>query len=235
MNVFKEKVNVSVSTLVLIALVISTLALSWLYFSNTKDLKLSNLLGGALVACFFWFVQFLLQFNDYRNNEKLSRLKIKDILDRRAGKEQYEEIINAAEKKLDILLRTGSHFLEDFCSDHSGFDVLTKKLQCSSEFYVRILLYKPKEDSEGYQEYKRNENGFVSLAQKFEHQVEIRVYIDPPAHSVLSTDSDVLVGPYFRDSKSRHTPTIRFHPNAKYTECYLSYFESVWDDAESNN
>ena len=229
---FSKNITIPVSKIVLWIYVFAAFILSLLYFfSSLLPQKLEPLIGGGLVSIIAVLAQFLMSYSDYKNNEKLKKHRIIELLERRDDKNYYKKLVQSANKKLDLLFYTGKRFSEDFCQEVAGDDEIISCLRRGVK--IRLLLSSESmlngHDKSDFQSAVEN---FKKIKSNFPEQFDFKLYNHIHCHNMFSSELDTIVGPYFYNKRSKYSHSIHFATNAPYVADYLEYFESEWTSAQ---
>lgn len=229
-SIFKKKFVLGLSTLVILVTISVTLILSYYFYNEPLNSKLSMIYGGALVASFFMLIQFLLSYSDYHNNEKLQRYGVKGLLSKRDDKQYYLNLIKDAKLELNLLFHTGKRFCEDFCGQGGDDGFLIDQITKNKNLKVRVLLQKRETLKENDQLKFDVALKFIDAMKKeFPSRFEVGYYDNSPSHNIFASENDVIVGPYFEHVDGKYTHSMHFKRNAGYVMEYMEFFNCEWD------
>lgn len=230
---FSKKIIIPVSKIVLWIYILVAFVLGLLYFfSSLLPQKLEPLIGGGLVSIIAVLAQFLMSYSDYKNNEKLKKHRIIELLERRDDKKYYKKLIKSANKKLDLLFYTGKRFSEDFCQKVAEDDEIISCLRRGVK--IRLLLSSENMLNDNDKNDLRSAiENFKKIRSEFPNQFDIKLYNHIHCHNIFSSELDTIVGPYFYNKRSKYSHSIHFATNAPYVADYLEYFESEWASAQN--
>lgn len=228
-KIFNMKKEITFSQVILILYIFLIITLSVLYACDiVTSPKLQPLLGGGLVTAIAVFVQFIMQFKDYNNNEELKANGVVKFLERRDDKDYYKKVINKTKGKLDLLFYTGKRFSEDFCQEFDGDDEILKAL--NRGVVIRILLIdKSILPSDEYANFDIADNNFKRLQDTFKEQFQVKYYNHIQTHNIFSNESMSIIGPYFHNKKSKYSNSIHFLKSSPYVKDFEQFFESECD------
>jgi len=235
MNIFRKDYRISASIIVLIILVILTIGafIAYLSLGESKG-RLESLFGSLAAGMIVAIVQFIIAWQDYKQTEKLKKLKLIEVMYNRALRGQYEDFIRNAARNLDVMGVTSVRFFSDFADTSLGApDNATVLLQAMERgVHVRVLLptddYIPdfkKVDS------RKVKDKYNELIKKYTN-LEIRYFNHTAAHSIFRIDDTCIVGPVFPDLESRNTPALHVMTSSPIALNYLDYFEKEWNNAK---
>lgn len=235
MNIFRKNFKISASAAILISLFVFTIAaLIAYYFSDNSNSKWGGLLCSLVAGMFVAIVQFIIAWEDYRQTEKLKKLKLIEVMYNRASRKQYEDFIRNTTRKLDVMGVTAVRFFSDFADTSSGApENATILLQAMARgVHVRVLLpaddYIP--DSKKVDSKKVKEK-YNELIKKYTN-IEIRYFNHTAAHSIFRIDDTCIIGPVFPELESRNTPALHVMTSSPIALNYLDYFETEWNNAK---
>ncbi|AIY63942.1 hypothetical protein [Pseudoalteromonas piratica] len=233
---YKKHLNVSISVIVLGLLVLGTSVLIFLYHKEVFDEKWAPIVGGMAISSLVSLIQFLINFKNYRNNEKLEDSGVREFLSTRGDRDYYSKLINKANTQFDLLFHTSKRFFEDFCEEQGEDNLLIKLLDKNPNLVVRMLLtHRDYLEERDHLSYDISSKAISRLRKKYGDRFQVRFYCHEPNHNLFITDTDAVIGPYFKNEKGKYLPSIHFRSNASFVAPYKKYFNTEWENAEDNN
>ena len=234
MKLFGKSFKISASLVVIIVLLLATIIIGYIYW-KTANGRLAAILGSLFAGLIVAIIQFLIAWQDYRETEKIKKLKLMDIIYNRANKELYVKYIENANRNMDVMGVTAVRFFRDFADTTHGSPDSSKVLLYALENKVQIRLLLPAEEFLLSEEKKRNakevRNKYCELRKKYQN-IQIRYFSHIAAHSIFRMDDTCIIGPVFPDLESRNTPALRLRSSSPMAIPYLDYFESEWEKAK---
>lgn len=233
MKIFRKSFKIAASVIVIIILTLLLIVSLVLYL--IVDCKfgavMASLVSGIAVA----LIQFIISWQEFKHNEKLSALELIDILYNRDDRSKYEEYINKAKMHIDVMGVTAARFFNDFADTDinapENAKVLIKALE--RNVHVRILLpseeFLPNDNKKT--DSKRVRERFQVLSSKYKC-IELRCFVHTPSHSIFTVDDTTIVGPVFPDLESKYTPALHLKNSSPVAEKYQAYFEGEWSKAK---
>ncbi len=233
MKIFKTKVNIRISGLILIILIICNLVAWFSYIRyDGANVKLEAILASLIAGLFVAIIQFLIQFQEFRASERVNKLKIVDVLLDRDNRNYYERVLGNAKESIDVMGVSGSRLLEHFAdtSDEASDNSKIILTRMTSGVKVRILMPNPNELLDDAEKNKAEaaKGLYDSVKKLYPDNFEIKYFDHIPTHSIFRVDDESIVGPIFPDVKSKHTPAIHAHNSSPFVKKYIQYFETEW-------
>jgi len=208
------------------------------FFNQKEPLAalLGPLFGAFFIGLLLMTVQFLFSWQENIEREKLSLLGLKNVLGDKRDPVYYGALIEKAEKRIYIIGKTASHFLEDFANEHGSRKESRNFLEALGRgVEVKILLplasHLPESSRANADATK---NRFTQLVKQYGN-LKYRYFDHPAYHSVFVADDNVIIGPYFPDLPSMDTPTLHLTSRANLPQKYLEYFEQEWNRCPDPN
>lgn len=229
MKIFTTIWFVSKAKAILWLMVVTLAILLYFYWGGKEEDKLTTLLGGVSVGFLLAIIQFMFSWDEYKERDKLRLLGLKKVLEDKNDRVYYGTLISKAKKKIDLMGKTGHHFMEDFANDGGQYKEAKVFLEALGRgVIVRFLL----------PEAARNENNqaTISYIEELTNQYddfECRYFKHPECHSIFVADNDVIIGPFFPGARSLNTPALHVGNDAELPKCYLKYFDEVWEACEA--
>lgn len=235
MRFFKITLNIYLSKIIIVLLAFAIIVIILLYYQE-PDPKQSALLGGLATGLMVAGLQLLLSWTEHVENEKIKRLRVKQILATRDDEKLYRRIIDNANSQVLMLANTAYRFLEDFADEDIARQdkrALIKALERGVS--VKILLPEPQYLTLEDDKDKANISArkFNNLKSKFGDKFQVRYYNHSPAHNLLVVDHECLAGPIFPDISSKNSPAIYTDDESTFIKPYIKYFEAEWDKASA--
>lgn len=185
-----------------------------------------GLVPGLVVA----LGQFILSWSDFKANEKISAMKIKQILSRRDNEVYYRELLAKARASVDLLGVTAHRFIADFAD--AGSNNAQKKIFIQVlERGVKVRFLLPSRQNllniEDQEKFDVVVKRLDALSKNYENFL-LEYFDHLPVASIFRVDEDIIVGPVFSNEKSRNTPAIHTVTESEIGQCYLAYFDHEW-------
>lgn len=210
---------------VILLLMIGALSVALIFYWNgPQESKLTSLLGGVVVGLALVIVQFMFSWDEYKERDKFRLLGLKKVLEHKKDRLYYGGLISGARTRIDLMGKTGRHFLEDF-ANKDGADKEARLLleALGRNVTVRILL--PKSAKSG--ENGKTTEQLSALAKKYAN-FQYRFFEHDECHSIFVADTDLVIGPFFPGVRSMDTPALHVRDDAELSKRYLDYFNEVW-------
>lgn len=207
---------------IMIAVLIATLSL---FFDGAQGNKMTALFGGFSTGLFLVIIQFMFSWGEHKERDKLRLLGLKKVLKNKKDRAYYGKLIGGAKRSVDLMGKTGCHFLEDFANT-GGSDKEAKVLLKALGEGVRVRFLLP-ETAKG----PKNEDTtqHIEILNSEYKNFSCRYFPAPECHSIFVADDDVIIGPFFPGARSMNTPALHVRRDATLSKCYLDYFDEVWD------
>lgn len=172
MKLFGKNFKISASLVVIIILLLATIIIGYIYW-KTANGRLAAILGSLFAGFIVAIIQFLIAWQDYRETEKIKKLKLMDIIYNRANKELYVKYIEDTNRNMDVMGVTAVRFFRDFADTTHGSPDGSKVLLYALENNVQIRLLLPAEEFLLGEEKKRNaeevRNKYFELRKKYQN------------------------------------------------------------------
>lgn len=235
MEIFGKSVRLSLSIVIFVILCMLFIIASIIYFRiDNPDSKWGALFGSLAAGMIVAIIQYTIAWQDYRQTEKLKKLKLIEVLFNRDSRDKYEEYIRNANRKLDVMGVTAVRFFNHFADTGNGAlenaQVLLRALDRG--VYVRVLLLSNEllPDSKKA-DYTKVRTKYKELIQRYPN-IELRYFNHIAAHSIFRIDDTCIVGPVFPDLESKNTPALHVMKSSPMALKYMDYFETEWNDAK---
>lgn len=143
MEIFRKSVRLSLSKVILVILCVLFITAIIVYFLIDKpDSKWGTLFGSLAAGLVVAIIQYVIAWQDYRQTEKLKKLKLIEVLFNRDSRDKYEDYIRNVNRKLDVMGVTAVRFFNDFADTSNGAlenaQVLLRALDRG--VHIRVLL-----------------------------------------------------------------------------------------------
>lgn len=228
--IYDRFIGVRLASIVFFTLLFLIIIFGIFYYTGNLESPSTLLFGGLLASFIAVLVQFLMNWNEHRENEKIKSLAIRKILPNRMDKEYYESLVRGASKRVDVLGVTATRFLTDFLDENSNqHNALIAALATHSHLRARILIADP-----AYLETEidiGNANVVKAKIRQLTQQhsrLKFKYYSHIPTHNIVCVDDEAIVGPVFPKKSSKDTPSIHASTNSPFVKFYLEYFEEQW-------
>lgn len=234
MNIFKSNYKISAAFIALIVLSAGFLAsiIVWLS-SNEPNGKIASISGSLAAGLFVAIIQFIISWRDYKQTEKLSELKLIEILYRRNDSEFYAKYMKEATKEIKIMGVTATRFFNDFADNTPNADDKAKTLFSILDKGVNVKMLLPQKK---YLDSNKQSDLAIVIKKvqsiKGVHRnLELRFFDHIPSHSIFSVDDTCIVGPVFPLLESKNTPALHLRNNSPIAKEYIKYFDEEWEKA----
>lgn len=233
----KTKIIILINILIVSSGIIFTL---YGYFNNNQiiiDIGV-GLVTSGIVAIFYLIYPHLDIEKDYLRFRKMG---LRDVYPRRDQSQEYAELLNGAEKNIDVLGLGINQFRED-----NGEIVKEKALE---GVLVRFLVVDPKSPITAIRSYQENDlkgetieipleklkmyvksvNKTIDELKKGE-KIRIKFYNAVPSTMIFRIDDVMFVGPYLHKISSRTTITFKIEGDTEIFKQYEKHFNDLWND-----
>lgn len=235
MGIFDKSYRISASVIIVIVLIIITVAtLCTYWYIDRPSSKWGALLGSLAAGLIIAVIQFFIAWQDYKETEKLKKLKLIEILYNRSARDKYAEYIKSCNRELDVMGVTAVRFFNDFADTSNGAPDDAKVLLQALErrVVVRVLL-----PAEGHlpDEKKGDYARVRAKCRELQHyqNLQVKYFSHPAAHSIFRIDDTCIIGPVFPELESRYTPALHVMKSSPVALNYMDYFNSEWNSAQS--
>ena len=229
--------------IILINIIIIILGISLIIYGNSDNNNIfinigSGLLASGIVAIFYLIYPHLNIEEDYL---RFRRMGLINVYQRRDLNQEYSELLEKAEKNIDVLGLGLNQFREE------NGEIL--KLKAIEGIKIRLLVVKPKSKIVSIRSYQENDlsdetieiplkkmleyvkevNEAISESKKGK-KIEIKYYKAIPSTMIFRIDDIMFIGPYLHKVMSRNTITFKAENNTKIFNQYIEHFNNLWDD-----
>ncbi len=229
--------------IVLINIIILLLGISltiYAYFKNDSIILNigAGLITSGIVAIFYLIYPHLDMEKDYLRFRKMGLI---DIYQRRNLSQEYSELLETAEKKIEVLGLGLDHFRED-----NGAVIKYKAL---AGVVVRMLVVKPGSQISSIRSYQENDlhgetieipleklkQYVISVNQEIDNlnrgtKIQMKFYDAVPSTMIFRIDDIMFFGPYLHKISSRNTITYKVEENSEIFKQYEKHFNDLWND-----
>lgn len=233
MKIFEKSFRITASAIIFIVLSLATIFLIVIYW-KTENNPWSSILGSLIAGLIVAIIQFLIAWQDYKENEKLKKLKLIEILYNRNERSWYANYIAEANNQIDVMGVTAVRLFDHFASTDNNAPETDKVLIRVLEKGIVVRLLLPDEDHLPNNEKKQDANKVRKKHQDLVKQfpnLEMRYFKHIPAHSIFRVDDECIVGPVFPELESKYTPGLRLKNKSPLASKYIEYFEKEWNNA----
>jgi len=216
---------------ILIFLIVLLIIVSVGYFCIDDENKWNPILGGLATGLLLVIVQYLFSWYEHVEREKLARLGLENALDNKRKREYYGDLIQSANTSIDLMGKTGYHFLEDFANSsgsHKETNALFEALR-KPNMRVRFLFPSSRFLTGGDQNRATESEAQLKTLKSKYTNFTYRYFDHVECHSIFIADDDVIIGPFFPGLPSMDTPALHVRADAYYARKYLEYFDAEWD------
>lgn len=201
----------------------------WYWTIDVTDVKLLGFVGGVAAGLFVYLLTYLTVLPPIMQLDGFRRMGIKALLANRHDKVYYSKLVGGSRLRVDVMGASCNRFVRDFLDVDSDDKVLIAALSKHRNLKIRILI---PDDEHLDQESKSRTASTISqidAVQKiYPDRVELRRFDDEARHSFLICDNDVVAGPIFNDSQSRHAPAVHVAADTLFGQKYSAFFEAEW-------
>ena len=161
-------------------------------------------------------------------------MRVKTVLPNHLDRKYYGELLAGAQKRVQVMGTSCSHFIEDFLNPKSDNKVLVDALAKNPKLCVQLMV--PTEENMGWEAKQRFElvrDSLALLRQEFgeDGRFEIRRFEHAASHSMVIVDDDLVAGPVFEGDTGPYAPAIHIDATTQFGTKYLAYFRSQWEKA----
>lgn len=235
-NIFKSKLSITVSAVVLTLLILINIIIGLLFFNNTFDNfpKVEILMGGLITGLFVSIVQFLMSWNSFRADERMNHLRIISVLPNRDDRTFYTKYLQTATTSIDIMGTTAKRFFEHFADEENHASKNSKVLfnRLDKGVKVRILLPQKKFiGPERQNDVDAVNSILVRLSKKYSN-LNYKYFSHQANHNIFRVDDVSIIGPTFSKVSSKNTPGIHIKNTSPLAQKYLMHFNEEWVKGE---
>ena len=164
-----------------------------------------------------------------------------NVYHRRDLSKEYSELLEKAEKQIDVLGLGLEHFRED-----NGGNLKNKALEGVS---IRLLVIKPNSKISSIRSYQENdlkgetiEIPLIKLKKyvdevnksieqlKTGNKIQLKCYDAVPSTMIFRMDNIMFIGPYLHKISSRNTITYKIEGDTEIFKQYEKHFNDLWND-----
>lgn len=216
-----------------IALVVVFLSY-WYYKIDESESKLIGFVGGIATNLIVYVVTFLTLLRPIQELDRFHRMGIKGLLTNRHDQVYYRKLIANSRLRVDVMGASCSRFVQDFLDVESDDKVLVDALNKHRHLKVRLLIPSDAHMSDEVRNRTAVTLGQITAARStFGDRVEVRRFDDKARHSFVIADNDLVAGPVFDGSKSRHAPAVHVATETEFARKYSEHFDAMWQDANA--
>lgn len=231
MGVFGKSYGMFVA-LLLAALLVVLIVIYWnIDDPSNKFSGLSVSLAASLAVA---LIQLGLASYEYKHNEELRELELKEILYNRDSRVKYEAYIKKSKRQIDLMGVTASRFFEHFGDLDDNAPEEAKALIYALERGVRVRILLPHEkylnSEEKLNKAKNALEKYRKLSARYD-KIELKHFDHSPAHSIFRIDDTCIIGPVFPEVESKYTPALHLMNTSPMAIKYINYFDSEWGNA----
>lgn len=239
MKVFETNLKVSTSFVVgLILLLLLIISLIVCFLIKDPSNRWCNISGGLAAGLTVAIIQFVIAWQDYKQTDKLSKLKLLDILYRRDDRSFYANYIKDSTTEIKIMGVTAIRFFNDFAdtTPNASEDSKALLIALGKSVHVKILLPITEclDSERKRQDAKRVSEKITEIKKQYDN-LEVRYFNHIPSHSIFSVDDTCIVGPVFPNLESKNTPALYLRNTSPIAIEYLKYFDREWEGLNEQN
>lgn len=236
MNIFKMKFIIQAPVAYLVLLVSITLLFGILLYNTdpNSDARYIGILSGLVTGIGIAVLQFFTQYIEQKTLSEFKEHGLVKILINRKDPEYYRKLIKKTKvgDKIIVAGVTCNRLLDDFANpDLASSQDLLEALARGVE--VTLLLPKLKYLREpDYSDFKNKTlPKSQQITASFPDIFKIRYHDFEPSHSIFLAGASCLVGPIFKNKKSKDTPAINFDREGLFAKPYLAYIYETLNNA----
>ncbi|WP_455888102.1 hypothetical protein [Pseudomonas rustica] len=240
MNMLKQNIVIQAPRLYLAALIVIAiiLAISLYLTDPNSDARWISVLSGFVSGLAIASFQFLTQYLEQKALAEYKKHGLVEFLPNRKNPDYYRSLIKNTQvgDKIVVVGVTCNRLLDDFANPKvSNSQDLIEALARGVE--VTLLLpkskYLNKEDKSDFinKTLPKSEEILENHRDKF----ELRYYDFEPSHSIFLAGNTCLVGPIFKNKKSKDTPAINLDRSGLFTKPYLDYLSEIIDESSTSH
>lgn len=194
---------------------------------------LSGLVSGIGIAALQFFTQYLEQ-------KKLAEYKKHGLVEfhiNRKDPTYYRNLIKATNvsDKIIVIGVTCNRLLDDFANPNvHGAQDLTEALARGVGVTLLVPKIKYLNDADRADFINKTLPQSSDIAEKYPALFKINYYDFEPSHSIFLAGANCVVGPIFKNKKSKDTPAINFEKDGLYTRLYLEHINETIANASPN-
>jgi hypothetical protein len=190
---------------------------------------ISGLLAGFVVALF----QTALSLRELQELDTYHALKIKEILLRRNDRNYYAKLISESKNKIWLQGVTAQRFLHHFANkedSQQGAKVLLEAIGRGVEIRILVASIDCLLRDDDKKKAEMAEPLLNKLTDESNGRFKYAYYKHVPTHSIVTVDSQCIIGPIFPGEPSEHTPAIHLENSSEFVAPYLKYFRNEWKE-----
>ncbi|MFJ3466663.1 hypothetical protein [Pseudomonas sp. NPDC090201] len=208
-----------------------------IYADPNADSRWIGVLSGLVSGIGIAALQFFTQYLEQKKLEEYKKHGLVEFLINRKDPEYYRKLIKSTKvsDKIIVIGVTCNRLLDDFANpDVYGAQDLSEALARGVE--VTLLVPKTKYLSEADRADFTNKTlpQSAEINQRYPTLFKINYYDFEPTHSIFLAGSNCVVGPIFKNKKSKDTPAINFNKDGLYTRLYLEYINETIANASDD-
>lgn len=233
----KTKMVILVNFIVILIGIIFTV---YAYFKSSElNLNIgAGLVTSGIVAIFYLIYPHLDIEKDYLLFRKMGLM---NVYQRRDLSKEYLELLNKAEKQIDVLGLGLDHFRED------NGDII--KAKAIEGVPVRLLVIEPDSQISAIRSYQENDLSGETIEIPLKklkifvndvnrtidelgrgNKIQIKCYNAVPSTMIFRMDNIMFVGPYLHKIPSRNTITYKIEADTEIFKQYEKHFNDLWND-----
>ena len=233
MSIETARVRVPVWMLWVAIITLATIVVGYWYFRlDPADVKMLGLIGGILTGLVVYLATFVTLLHPLQELDRYRRMGVHGLLANRHDQVYYRLLVGRANTRVDVMGASCTRFVRDFMDSASDDKVLVEALFRERGLRVRLLI-----PDAAHMDQTANQHTVDTIAHVLELQrqvgdrVQVRRFADEARHSFVIADADLVAGPVFAASSSRHAPAVHVGLETAFGRKYSEYFNQVWDTA----
>lgn len=230
LSIYDQWIGIRLSKIILSGLIIASLIFGYLYFSGNLNDKSTALYGGLIASLIAVVIQFLMGWNEHRENENFKKMGILKVLPNRDGKEEYYyRLLNSATDKIDFLGSTAHSFLHDFGNQNLDAGKKASALARALENKVKVTILVVQKDHLEPKKHTKFEETKVKLdhlKNQYPDYFSYSYLSHKLSHTLVAADNECIVGPIIPGVGSDVTPAIHAYTDSPYLKCFLEHFKN---------
>lgn len=209
-----------------------------LYLTNPKtDARWIGLLSGLVSGVAIASLQFLTQYLEQKTLAEYKKHGLVEFLPNRKNAEYYRTLIKNTKvgDKIVVAGVTCNRLLDDFANPKvSESQDLIEALARGVEVTLLLPKLKYLNDEDRSDFLNKTLPKSKDILEKNQAKFQLLYYDFEPSHSIFLAGNTCLVGPIFKNKKSKDTPAINFDRAGLFTKAYLEYLTETIDNSSAS-
>lgn len=221
----------------LIALTL-TLMVILMYADPAADSRWVGVLSGLVSGIGIAALQFFTQYLEQKRLAEYKKHGLVEFLTNRKDPEYYRQLIKSTKvsDKIIVVGVTCNRLLDDFANpDVYESQDLLEALARGVEVTLLVPKSKYLDDDDRADFTHKTLPKSSKISQQYPELFKIKYYDFEPSHSIFLAGSNCVVGPIFKNKKSKDTPAINFNKDGLYTRLYLEHINETLAKATTDH